>query len=210
MASSHTGFQAAMLREERQLDRLTFFSDAVFAIAMTLLVVDVRLPHLPRVDDHALAQALVDLIPNYIGFLVSFLVLSRFWAGHHVVFGLLKAASPKLIWTNLILLLAVAFMPFPTAVISEYAQTRVAIGFYAGWLVLLGLLNRRLVGLAADPALLADDVDPAIFRGFRRASLIPLLIGGGALVFGMVAPVGGMAMLVIGSPIVSWVLRRRS
>lgn len=197
-------------REAQQLERLTFFSDAVFAIAMTLLVVEVRLPHLAAVTDQALGQALLDIIPNYVGFVISFLVLARFWAGHHTVMGLLRTTSPALLWTNLLMLLAVAFMPFPTAVVSEYVQLRVAICFYAGWLLLLGLLNRRLVRLASDPALLADDVDPAAFKPHLARSRIPLIIAGAAIAAGLVSPVYGLGVLVVGSPLIVWVVGRLS
>ena len=196
--------------DRAQLERMTFFSDAVFAIAMTLLVIEVRLPHVARLDDRVLAQALLDLIPNYVGFLVSFFVLARFWVSHHVVMGQLRATSHKLLWANLFLLLAVAFMPFPTAVVSEYVQLRVGVGFYAAWLVLLGLLNQRIIRIAIhDPMLRRSDVAAETLHPHLRASWIPVLIGVLAFAGGMVSPMIALAVLVAGSPIISVVLRRR-
>lgn len=193
-----------------QLERLTFFSDAVFAIAMTLLVIEVRLPHVPIATDLELGQALLNLIPNYVGFLVSFLVLARFWAAHHLLMGALNAAPPRLVWANLLMLLAVAFMPFPTAVISEFALLRVGIGFYTGWLTLIGLLNRHLVKVAADPAIRDPSADPALFRQLQMTSWIPLLIGGGAFVLGLIMPMLAMVALIVGSPLITWGVRRRA
>ena len=196
--------------DRTQLERMTFFSDAVFAIAMTLLVVEVKVPHIARLDETLLAQGLLDLIPNYIGFLVSFLVLGRFWVSHHMIMGQLRATSQKLVWANLYLLLAVAFMPFPTAVVGEYVQLRVAVGFYAVWLVLLGLLNRRLIRIAIrDEALRRADVAADMLYPHLRASWIPILIGSLAFAGGMVSPWIALGVLVIGSPIISLLLRRR-
>ena len=196
--------------DRNQLERMTFFSDAVFAIAMTLLVIEVKVPHLPRLDGWLLAQALLDLIPNYIGFLVSFLVLARFWVSHHIVMGQMRATSQKLLWANLFLLLAVAFMPFPTAVVSEYVQLRVGLGFYTAWLVLLGLLNQRIIRIAIhDPELRRADVAAETLYPHLRASWIPVLIGVLAFAGGMVSPMIALGVLVIGSPIISVLLRRR-
>lgn len=200
-----------MNRAHEQLERLTFFSDAVFAIAMTLLVVEVKLPHLAVFGDAELGDALLSLIPDYVGFLVSFLVLGRFWAGHHALMGQLAAASPKLVWANLLLLLAVAFMPFPTAVVSTYARLRVGIGFYAGWLLLLGLLNRHLIRVAAaDPSLAADDADPAIFTQYLTRSWIPVVIALAAFAAAMIEPVAGLAILIVGSPLIARMLERHA
>ena len=197
--------------DRNQLERMTFFSDAVFAIAMTLLVVEVKLPELPVRQEALLGQALLDLIPSYVGFLVSFLVLARFWVSHHVVMGQLRATSSRLVWANLYLLLAVAFMPFPTAVVSAYAPLRIGVGFYAAWLTLLGLLNQRIVRIAIhDPALRRSDVAAEALEPHLRASWIPILIGVLAFAGGMVSPLIAMGVLVIGSPIISFVLRRRT
>ena len=212
MGGGPKGRQAAMDHEHdgRQLERLTFFSDAVFAIAMTLLVIEVRLPVLHDVSEARLGQALLDLIPNYIGFIVSFIVIGRFWAAHHLVFGLLRATSQRLVWTNLFFLLTIAFMPFPTAVFSEYVGYRVAIGFYAGWLIVIGLFNRA-VGIAAlrDPRLVRHDVAEAVFTNHVRHTWIPILIGGAAFAGGMVAPLFGLVALMAGSPVIGWLIRRR-
>lgn len=194
-------------RETQQLERLTFFSDAVFAIAMTLLVIEVRLPHLHEFTDGALGRALLMLIPNYVGFLVSFFVLARFWVSHHTFMGELKAGSPALVWSNLFLLAAVAFMPFPTAVVSEFGQLRVGVAFYAGWLVLLGLLHRQLLTVGAT--LVADDVDPAVVRLHRTRSWIPILIGSFALVMGLVVPYAGLFALIVGGPVITALMKRR-
>jgi uncharacterized membrane protein len=191
------------------LERLTFFSDAVFAIAMTLLVIEVRLPHLDTRTDAALGQALLGLIPNYAGFLISFLVLARFWIGHHMMMAKLRAAPPRLVWANLFFLLAVAFMPFPTAIMSEYSGLRVGVGFYTGWLVVLGLVNHVLMRIASDKRLLADHADPAAMAMHVRSSTIPLMLGVAAFVAGMIQPLLAVAVLMVGAPLLSRLVRGR-
>lgn len=198
-----------MEHDRTQLERMTFFSDAVFAIAMTLLVIEVRVPEVHHATDHALAQALLDQIPKYIGFVVSFIVLGRFWVGHHHVMGMIEHADRRLVWINLLFLLAVAFMPFPTAVLSDYTALRVGIGFYAGWLTLLGLLNHWLVtGALGDPAWRRAGVVDADARLMRRSSWIPVIIGAAAFAAGMFSPLWALVALVAGSPLISWAVRR--
>ncbi len=192
-----------------QLERLTFFSDAVFAIAMTLLVIEIKVPEIHALSDRELGQALLRQIPKYVGFVISFIVVARFWVGHHRVMGLLRATSPRLIWANLIFLLMVAFMPFPTAVLSEYVELRVAVGLYTGWLVLLGIANRWVIQTALkDPALLRDDADPGERRAILRASWISPAIGAVAFGVGMIEPLAAPVALVIGSMVFGRVLRR--
>ncbi len=196
--------------DRKQLERLTFFSDAVFAIAITLLVIEVRVPHVPHLDNHALAQALVDLLPNYIGFVVSFLVLGRFWVVHHTAFGLLKAADHRLVWVNLLFLLVVAFMPFPTAVLSEYTGLRVGVGLYTAWLTLLGVMNRLVIRTALrNPRLVHDDVDATTIATQLRNSWISIILGTVSFAAGMIMPVLAVVSLVIGSPLIGYLVRRR-
>lgn len=198
-----------MEHDRTQLERMTFFSDAVFAIAMTLLVIEVKVPEIHVLDGMVLAQALVDLLPKYIGFVVSFIVLGRFWVGHHHVMGMLDHADRRLVWINLLFLLAVAFMPFPTAVLSDYVQLRVAVCFYAGWLMLLGALNRWLIATALrNPSWLRAGVGRADVRLMLRSSWIPLIIGTLAFAAGLVSPWWALAALMAGPALVGWLVRR--
>ncbi len=204
MASSGADDQAAT-----QLERLTFFSDAVFAIAITLLVIEVRVPDIEQFGDAALGQALLDLLPSYIGFLSSFFVIGRFWVGHHQLFGMLKASDQRLVWTNLLLLMTIAFMPFPTAVFSEYVQLRVGVGLYCFWLVLLGVMNHRVAVVAlAGRRLVRDEIEDEACRAFLRSTWIPVLIGATAFVAGMITPLLALAALAVASPLISIAVHR--
>jgi len=102
------------------LDRLVFFSDAVFAIAITLLVLDIHVPNLPHVvsiEDSW--RAFAELTPSFFAFALSFLVIGRFWMGHHERFRSLRHFDARLMWPNMIYLLAIAFMPFATAFLGQ-------------------------------------------------------------------------------------------
>ena len=191
-----------------KLERLAFFSDAVFAIAMTLLVIEVRLPELHAVTDQTLAQALVDLLPNYIGFIISFLVIGRFWTGHHRLLAMIDEADPALVRANLLMLMAIAFMPFPTAVLSDYSLLRVAIGFYTAYLLLVGLTNVRVIRVALrhlsrnDP----DAVQDA--RQLRRSMWSPIVIAAAGFAAGMVSPAAGLVAMIVVTPFVLLILTR--
>src|SRR5580693_7349125 len=109
------------LKKEFQLERLILFSDAVFAIAITLLVIDLKIPEIPRplVTETKLVESLAALIPKFAGFLVSFFIIGLFWTIHHRMFGYVVNYHPKLLWLNLIFLLFIVTMPFSTSFYSE-------------------------------------------------------------------------------------------
>ena len=190
-----------------QLERLAFFSDAVFAIAITLLIIEVRVPAGTPDTERSLAQALVDLIPQYIGFFVSFFVIGRFWIGHHRVFGRLKRIDDTLIWRNLLFLMTIAFMPFPTALVSHFVSTRVGVGVYAAWLTLAGVFNLLLERHAMKGPLAApgglDDL-----RRWARAGWAPVVVGVLAFGFAMIAP--HLALIpLLGSPVITALFGRK-
>ena len=193
--------------DQFQLERLAFFSDAVFAIAITLLVIEVRLPETTPATEQGLAQGLAGLIPQYIGFFVSFFVIGRFWIGHHRVFGRLKRVDDALVWRNLLLLMTIAFLPFPTALVSHYVGTRVGVGVYAAWLTLAGVFNllverHAMKGPLAAPGGLDD------LRHWARAGWAPIIVGVLAFAFAMVTP--HLALIpMLGSPLITGMLARR-
>ncbi|MGB9753841.1 MAG: DUF1211 domain-containing protein [Roseiflexus castenholzii] len=146
------------------LERIVFFSDAVFAIAITLLALEIRLPEAAGLNDAELWRALASIYPKYLSFMVSFLVIGNFWLVHHRQFGYIERYDTRLILLNLFVLMMIAFIPFPTVVISENGNCAATI-FYALTMCATGLLL-ALLWLYASGArrLVAPNLPPAIVR----------------------------------------------
>ena len=158
------------------LERLIFFSDAVFAIAITLLALEIRVPDTVATptDDQLLTQ-LLNLWPKYLAYVISFLVIGTFWVAHHRRFRYIRRYDRRLLWINLLLLMCIAFIPFPTGVISEYTG-RTATIFYALTMIATGLLSGAVWWHAAWHDRL---IDPALDRQQRHYErLAPLVIPG--------------------------------
>lgn len=154
------------------LERLIFFSDAVFAIAITLLALDIRLPQgLGDLNDQALLRELMSIWPRYLGYVVSFLVLGNFWISHHRKYRYIRRYNSILLQLNLLLLMAIAFIPFPTAILSEFGN-RTATIFYALSISLAGLLSTLIWLYATHENRLVDaGMSAAIWRRETRGPL---------------------------------------
>lgn len=157
------------------MERIVFFSDAVFAIAVTLLALEIRLPAGEELltDSQLLAQ-LGGIWHRYLGYFISFMVIGIFWMAHHRKFGLIKRYDSRLIWLNLFLLLVVAFIPFPTSLISEYSG-RVPTIFYAATMLVCELLIILIWGYASKNNRLTDPNLDAATR--RRQFVAPISTG---------------------------------
>ncbi|MEJ2710994.1 MAG: TMEM175 family protein [Anaerolineales bacterium] len=127
-------------RTEKGLERIVFFSDAVIAIAITLLAIEIRLPD-EAIAPSELTAALLSLIPRYLSFFISFFVIGLFWMSHHRMFEYIHTYNQGLIWINLIFLFLVAFIPFPTALIGRFPAEFSSVVFYAAVLVCLSLVR---------------------------------------------------------------------
>jgi len=134
------------LKKEFQLERMVLFSDAVFAIAITLLVIEIKVPELHEATDRLLGIELLHMIPKFIGFFVSFFVIGIYWVAHHRIFGYLNTYSTRLIWMNLFFLLSIVLMPFTTAFYSEYSAPwfTLPFGIYIANICFTGYMNYRL------------------------------------------------------------------
>lgn len=149
--------------EGRNTTRLEAFSDGVIAIAITLLVIEI---HVPTGVESAAAmwEALRDLWPNYLGYAISFATIGIMWANHHAIFRLISRTDHYLILTNLLFLLCLAFIPFPTALMTEtlgHPDERVGIVVYSGWFLVTGLSYNLLWRYArAHAATLMPTADP--------------------------------------------------
>lgn len=169
------------LKKEFQLERLILFSDAVFAIAITLLVIEIKIPEIPHetVTDNGLLIALGHLLPKFIGFLVSFLIIGQYWSIHHRMFGYVTNYTDGLIWLNIFFLLGVALMPFSTGFYSEYATSKVnsPAVFYAVNISFLGFINYFMWRYVSKPSRnLSTGLSIPMARFFSaRALAVPFL-----------------------------------
>jgi uncharacterized membrane protein len=173
-----------------RLGRVEAFSDGVFAIAITLLVLEIAVPQ--DAGDRLLG-ALGDLWPAYLGYLVSVATIGAVWYAHSVITEYLDHATATLVRLNLLLLMVVAFLPFPTRLFALYLgeerPERVATTFYGASLLLAALLISLLWQYAVRAGLVRPDADPADIAMLTRR-LTPGLAGYLAMIaLGLVLPV---------------------
>ena len=170
-ASAHHRKTADPHDKDLGFERLVFFSDAIFAIAITILVLDLKL----QVGPHG--EILFDkLIPKLTGFVISFSVTGIYWLAHHRLFKTLRTESTTLRVVNLMFLAGVVFLAFPTTVISEYPATTWAVIFYALSVATTGVLHAGLVLVARRPQLMrGGETRGGTLKLFFRALSPPLV-----------------------------------
>jgi uncharacterized membrane protein len=164
--------------------RVEAFSDGVFAIAITLLVLEIRVPP-PELTGHGetLWKALLNLWPSYLGYLISFVTIGIMWVNHHSMFVLIRRTDRYFLLLSVFFLLCIAFLPFPTGVLAEYLPEpkgrRVAVAMYSASFILIALAYNALWWYAARGArLLEPNADQEAVRTISRRYLIgPLAYG---------------------------------
>jgi uncharacterized membrane protein len=165
-------------RGGRELDRIVNFSDAVFAIAITLLVLDIRVPEIPdNLVAEELPAQLLALWPKYFGYVLSFVVIISFWNIHHTIFGGIRDYDKILILLNSAFLMFVAVVPFPTSLLSEYGNYQLPVAIYAATLAVGRLLLTAIYWYATSDRRLVDpDLDPRVVRFFLiRGLTVPVI-----------------------------------
>ena len=142
-------------------NRLEALSDGVFAIVITLLVLDLRLP--PGHGD--LEARLLSLWPRLVAYVFTFVVVGIYWAGHHALFYMIQRVDKTLLWLNIFLLMAVCFIPFPAAILGAHPLDPTALRLYAGNLVLVGLCFILCWGYASRcHRLIPETLDKGLVR----------------------------------------------
>jgi uncharacterized membrane protein len=160
------------------LDRILALSDGVFAIAITLLVLNIEVPEIPEdLVAQELAGELLDLWPNYLSYVFSFLVVFTHWLAHHSIFGAIRNYDRGLMWLNSLFLMCVAFLPFPAALFSEYEDQQLVVAIYAGSMAITRLLLTAVWWYASgDRRLVVEGLDPGTTKAFSiRGLTIPLI-----------------------------------
>lgn len=170
---------------ESETTRLEAFSDGVFAIAITLLVLEIKLPTHEAVAAHGLMRALAAQWPSYLAYLTSFVTILVFWVQHHWIFNMVRKADHILLYLNGLLLLVVTFIPFPTALMAEYLlhpEGTAAAILYTGNFLAISLVFFRLWRhvsqkgrlLTASTNTLSRHETVQINRNYRLAPLLYL------------------------------------
>ena len=195
---------------ESTTTRLEAFSDGVFAIAITLLVLEIRLPPEAEIE-HAggLARTLLGLWPSYAGYAVSFVTVGIMWINHHAMFEYIRRADRRLMLCHIPFLMAISFVPFPTAVMAEHLphpgwDRNVAAAFYCGSFTLTALFYNLLWRNASrQRRLIRTHVSDERVRAITRAYAPGTLIYGAATAIAFLsmpaalAIVGGLALFYI-------------
>ncbi|HMS00101.1 MAG TPA: TMEM175 family protein [Anaerolineales bacterium] len=167
-------------------DRIELFSDGVFAIAITLLVLEIKVP-----EGGSLGLGLLNLWPSYNAYAIGFIVIGAIWINHHAMFEWIVRADQRLLFLNTLQLMFIAFLPFPTAVLAEAFHTgsdlHIATAFYSGTLTIIGVLVNVMWRYAASHRELLDDtISAEQAKAIGRRFLVGPIWYGVATILGFV------------------------
>jgi uncharacterized membrane protein len=159
--------------EEKETGRIEAFSDGVFAIAITLLVLDIKVPHIHDLpSEGGLIRALLGLWPAYMAYIISFATILIIWINHHRLFNYIKKSDDAFLFLNGFLLFLVALVPFPTALLSEYVTTphaHIVSAIYSGLFLAVAVSLQVLWGYASkDKKLISKNADQCFVDNISR------------------------------------------
>ena len=197
MSDTATGAEPHTGLSKHRLEGLT---DGIFAVAMTLLVIELKVPEHDAVHGPAdLAQGVLRLAPTFAAWIISFFVLAIFWFSHHRLFHYVRVVDGRLLWLNILYLGFVSLMPFSSALAGSHSRMLFSQSFYSAnmmMLALLGLLKYRYV--FRHPELWATPMTVGFYRGARFRTLGLIVVALVAVGIAMVAPgAGNMAFCLM-------------
>ncbi len=164
-----------------QLDRISFFSDGVFAIAITLLVIEFKVPVIEHATDGLLWQSLSHMGLKLLGFIISFFIVGYYWSVHHRIFGYVDNYTSRLIWLNLLFLFSVVLLPFSSGLLGEYnsdVSLHLPYGIYVANIILTAIMNVVLWLYVSNPSkkLLTHEISPERIRlGLYFTFVVPVI-----------------------------------
>lgn len=183
---------------EKETARLESFSDGVFAIAITLLILEIRVPQLPIETNGNLIFAVGRLWPSFLAFGLSFFVILLIWINHHELFRMVQRADRLPLFANGSLLLMVTFVPFPTAMLGRYlgsGAANTAVAFYCATFFTTSVCHNLLFeSIAHNRRLLRDDVSSQEVRRVRRSYHIGLAVYALAVLVALWSAVAGLVI----------------
>jgi len=203
--------------------RLEAFSDGVFSIIITLLVLDLHVPRADELAGHSLAHALLQQWPLYLSYTLSFLQVGVVWANHHTMFHYIQRSDHVLLFHNLMLLLCTALLPFTTAIFAEYglasrSDIQIAAFIYSATLGAAGIFFNLLWQHAVGAGLVNPHADPNRLHALSWHWMFVPVFYGLAFVLTFVSPylsVATYALLLFyyafpGPSVIRWMTGRRA
>ena len=167
----------------RSLERIGALSDGLFAIAMTLIVLEIRVPELHDHTDAGLWTALLDLAPRFVTYLLSFLTLGIFWNGQQTQLSYIDKGNRDLAWLELLFLAVIALFPFTTSLLAENIDLRLALGLYWLNIFVSGAVLWLIWAYAERSGIVRDGTPPEVGRLIRRRiGIAQVLYGLGFLI----------------------------
>jgi len=138
-------------------NRSEALSDGIFAIVMTLLILELHVPNLPSTAPNVeVTPALLALGPKFLSYLVAFVSLGVFWVGHHLMYHAIRRADRTLLWLNIVFFMFVSLLPFSTSVLNAFPRTLIAPLLFGANLALVGwLLFFQWIYVSSQPGMLA-------------------------------------------------------
>jgi uncharacterized membrane protein len=173
--------------------RVQTLADSVFAIVMTLLVFEMRVPESPW----NLEYDLLLLLPNLLSFIVSFTILGVYWVGHHSQFEYIERADLSLIWLNIIFLMGVSLVPFSAGLLGQHGERQISVVMYGANLIVVSIFHVMMWRYSIRHGLLREDTPPAIMTLGTQLSLIPIVIYSVAILLSYVNTLLSILLYVI-------------
>ena len=192
-----------------QVERFVFFSDGVFAISITLLIIELKVPVLDNPNDHLLGHYLSLMALRFLGFVISFGIVGHYWSVHHRIFGYAQKYTTQLLWINLGFLFTVVTLPFSSALLGEYSSHTdmyIPYAIYAINMVLTGVMNYWLWKYISNPKrhMLTRKISSARIKiGLYRSLVIPIIFII-SLIVSFIFPITSRILLLLIPIILHW------
>lgn len=199
-------------RQIFQVERFTYFTDAVFAISITLLIIEIHIPPVPTSflpTDKLLWHTLSEMGLTFLGFVISFGIVGHYWSVHHRIFGYVKKNSTTLIWLNLGFLLTVVTLPFTAGLLGEYSSytnIKIPYAIYTFNMCLTGLMNYWVWVYVSNPKrqMLTRQISKSRIKlGVYRSLVIPIIFVISLLIF-FLSPIVAYCSLLLIPIILHW------
>jgi len=197
IGGSGAGSDTGAPEQSSDTSRLETFSDGVLAIAITLLILEVRVP--PDVPGRDLGRAVLHQWPSYAGYAVSFLTIGVIWVNHHHMFKLIARTNHPFLMINVVFLMAIAFLPWPTTLVADYIRDpdgrRVAAVVYGLTMVAVAVMFCVVWFYASwRGRLLNGELDREALNRTYRSYLLGPVVYGSAVVIALFAPLVSLAI----------------